>query len=105
MPDMDRRLRRLSAARIAVYRQLNDLRPEEIGAIFDTIDYLEAENAALKARLVVDDAMVERAANAYNREILGVTNRPEIPTHPPLERELRCTRTALEAALEKENGK
>ena len=63
------------------------------------IEGLRAENAALKVRIVVDDAMVERAANAYNREILGVTNRPEIATHPPMERELRCTRAALEAVL------
>ena len=99
MPDMDRRPRRLSAARIAVYRQLNDLRPEEIDAIFETIDYLEAENAELRARLTIDDAMVERATSIHNRYIIGTESRPDVSMHPPLESDLRFMRAALEAAF------
>ena len=60
----------------------------------DELERLQAENAALKARLVVDDAMVERAADAYNREMMS-----PMSTYPPTERELQCTRAALEAAL------
>ena len=92
MPDMGRRLRRLSAARIAVYRQLNDLRPEEIDAIFETIDYLETENAALKARLVVDDAMIGRAEEALCE---SARYDPDVST-------FTMVRRLLEAALGKE---
>ena len=56
------------------------------------IEGLRAENAALKARLVVDDAMVERAANAYNRERF-------LTGGAPTEGDIRYMRVALEAAL------
>ena len=65
----------------------------------DEIERLQAENAALKARLVVDDAMVERATSVHNRYIVGAESRPDIAIHPPLDNELLFMHAALEAAL------
>ena len=59
---------------------------ENLGSVADELERLQAENAGLRERLTIDDAMVERAAEAYFARSGRLNLRA-------------CIRAALEAAF------